>query len=201
MVAFLAFAMIASGCEEAMEEYGISVDENALVGGDRSDTLKHCVAESTVYSERDNRLISEPEDNEFVCFSTFSQAIEFATDGRVILPEDATPETVTDEEINGSIGDIGTTYVIGIEYEHSNYNGYTYTFTNSVTCNGYTHSFSRITGWWNDRISSARAYSDCNHSIHYEHSNFGGATRDCGTACSYIGDAMNDRTSSLKWYK
>jgi len=201
----LAFALVVAGCEEEMDNYGISIDENALLQDKGALERKHCVGESTVYSAKDNSLLSEP-DSEPMCFKTFSRAIEYATGGRVMLSEDATPETVTDEEINGPIADsraisTAASYVIGIEYEHYNHQGATFTITSGVTCDGYIHSYTPITGAWNDTISSARAYSLCGHSLHYEHWNFGGASIDCGTSCSSVGAAMNDRTSSLKWWK
>ena len=203
-MAFLAFTMILSGCEEEMEEYAASINESGLIGGEKSSPLKHCVVESTVYSARDNKLLYEPEDDTPVCFRTFSKAIEFATNGRVVLSEDATPETVTDEEINGpTVDQLGpaATFVVGIEYEHANFGGATLTISSGVTCSGYTLSLSSMPSGWNDVISSAKAYSYCNHSLHYEHVNFSGASIDCGTACSYVGAAMNDRTSSLKWWQ
>ena len=50
---------------------------------------------------------------------------------------------------------------------------------------------------WNDRISSAKAYSGCIHFRHFEDINYGGAVVTC--TCYYVGDAMNDRTSSLQF--
>ena len=163
----------------------------------------HCVVGVAAESIATGEIVSQEKASEARCFKNFSEAVEFATRGRVQLPRGAVPEDVDDELLNG--GDIGieATYVIGIEYQHSNFGGATLTFTSSVTCYGYTHSYSNLSylSGWNDTISSARAYSGCTHSYHYEHAYFGGAIVDCGTSCSYVGGAMNDRTSSLRWFR
>lgn len=56
-----------------------------------------------------------------------------------------------------------------------------------------------IGGQWNDRISSAKGYSGCVQFRHFEDENYAGALRNCTPNCYYIGDAMNDRTTSLQW--
>lgn len=174
----------------------VSSDEQASYAGD---ALTHCVVRS--HAVRDGEPLRPERLPAAVptCFPTFSAAIEFATRGRVRLPDTMTVEELDDDLLNGP--DLGTlaTYVIAIEYEHINYGGASYTITNGNTCHGYQHSISSMPSGWNDVISSARAYAGCNHSYHYEHINFVGAIVDCHGTCSWIGDAMNDRTSSIRW--
>jgi hypothetical protein len=95
--------------------------------------------------------------------------------------------------------------VVGTEYQHRNYGGVS--FNARVTSNGFTCTGSlsdvdgqiaSLTSFWNDKISSYRTYAACNVK-HYEHSNFGGASVGYHASRSYIGDAMNDRTSSIRW--
>jgi hypothetical protein len=52
---------------------------------------------------------------------------------------------------------------------------------------------------WNDRISSFQGFSNCQIRI-YENANFTGATYGAFTATDYVGDAMNDRTTSVRYY-
>jgi len=49
--------------------------------------------------------------------------------------------------------------------------------------------------------SSSLAFSACGHSVHYEHNNQGGAAIDLRSGSSFIGAALNDRTSSILWYR
>lgn len=63
------------------------------------------------------------------------------------------------------------------------------------------YSYDHMPAGWNDVVSSARTWNNCHHFTHYENSYenryVNGASIDCGY-CSYVGDAMNDRTSSVR---
>lgn len=92
--------------------------------------------------------------------------------------------------------------VVGVEYQHSNFGGAT--LTSYVNPNGFvcTGSFGDVDAWfnsvpsgWNDIISSFRGYSVCWTRI-FEHANRTGASFGHAPDTSYVGDAMNDRTSS-----
>ncbi|MFF0477176.1 hypothetical protein [Streptomyces sp. NPDC004284] len=101
-------------------------------------------------------------------------------------------------------GEAGTTatYVGGIQYWDSGYGGSTYTVTTSGTCDDSLdtdYSLSQVASAWNDGISSFRGYSNCGETL-YEHGGFGGATYGIYTSSSYVGDAMNDRASSITFH-
>jgi hypothetical protein len=133
------------------------------------------------------------------CFHEFSEAIEFATQGRVRVPQAVTLDELDDDLLNGpELGPLATN-VIAIEYQHKGFQGASYTITNSKGCATHKHSLKSMKQGWNDIISSAKAFAGCNHSRHYEHVGYKGAVKDCKRKCSYIGDAMNDRTSSIRW--
>lgn len=184
--------------EEAGADVGVDVSSSELTQQARK--RPHCVVEAVALHPGEAPP-EEPSAASPRCFDTFSDALFAATDGRVRLPPSVTAETLDDAMLRGGDehADLAT-YVIGIEYQHAWFQGATLTITSSVSCYGYNHWFpySSFPAGWNDIISSARAFSGCNHSYHYEH-DFSGAVVDCGTACGYIGDAMNDRTSSLFW--
>jgi hypothetical protein len=51
---------------------------------------------------------------------------------------------------------------------------------------------------WNDVISSSRGYNNCQLK-HWEHANWEGRSTGWLSSASYLGDAMNDETSSLQF--
>lgn len=61
------------------------------------------------------------------------------------------------------------------------------------------YSVSNVGSTWNDRISNWTGYSECQVHI-YENSSWGGASCGAYTSSSYVGDAMNDRTTSIRFY-
>jgi hypothetical protein len=93
-------------------------------------------------------------------------------------------------------------YVLSIDYVNANYGGSSYVWTAPGEClsSGGVYSVTSMPSGWNDVISSYNDYSNCFHNPHYENAGWKGASVDCGPACSYVGGAMNDRTSSEKWY-
>src|SRR5262249_12116789 len=125
------------------------------------------------------------------CFATFSDAMAAATSGRVRLPASATPASVDAPTLNSGAQPSSSDFVIGIEYADLNYGGASIIFHSSTTCDGSSHAWPDLRNLgWNDRISSALAFSGCNNSFHYEDINFSGALFNCGTGCSSLGAVM-----------
>lgn len=135
------------------------------------------------------------------CFDTFSDAMFAATGGRVRLPSAVTEDMLDDQILNGKSAATLASFVIGIEFVNRDFQGATLTITNAQTCLGFTQSLASMPAGWNDVVTSAKAFSNCNNSVHFENANFSssGAQINCGAACSFIGNAMNDRTSSIRW--
>ena len=94
--------------------------------------------------------------------------------------------------------------VIGTEYEHINFGGSSLNvtaptgFVCTTTVADVERVLSSMPAGWDNRISSYRTFSNC-WARHFEHINFGGANVGFSGTSSYIGDAMNDRTSSIQW--
>jgi hypothetical protein len=102
--------------------------------------------------------------------------------------------------------------IVGQEYVDANYSGASLTL--AVGSNGFTctddissewgdppnvdASVSSMPGGWNDKISSFRGYAGCWTKI-FEHSGFGGASLGYQADTSYVGGAMNDKTSSIRF--
>ena len=133
-----------------------------------------------------------------VCFPTFSDAVYKATGGALLLPEDFEPANLTEEMLLEAGGD---SFVLSVEFWNRNYNenpNESKIYDAPYRCSDSISWQTSYVGRHNDKFSSARNYSRCNVVRHFEHSDFGGAKVDC-SPCGYMGDAMNNRTSSIKW--
>ena len=94
-----------------------------------------------------------------------------------------------------------TSTVIGIDYVNSNFQGNTLTWTepNGGCKAGTSFQASSMPSGWNDVVSSARSFGNCNTYTHFENAGFTGSELNCGGQCATMG-AMNDKTSSEKWF-
>jgi hypothetical protein len=146
------------------------------------------------------------------CFGSFTEALNAATGGSVNLPSTVSPADAmrallaaeipvpAPDPVPMPVPAPNGRQVIGIEWEHANYYGSSSIYwSEAADCRTSSFEVAQVADAWNDRISSAQAYSYCNHSAHFEHADFTGAQVDCGTDCAYIGHAMNDRTTSIRW--
>ncbi|GII92045.1 hypothetical protein [Sinosporangium siamense] len=174
-------------------------------------------AEPGTPAEGDHCVVNLSKNNKTTCFGSFTAAIAAATGGAITNAPADPAEAVNDAAFNAqlkpsgkgeSAADAGASsarrqQVIGIEYQHSNHQGASYTFTGNRNCTGPTTD---VDFWfafpggspWHDIISSFRNYSNC-FTAHYEHSNFTGRSTPYQDDRDYIGDYLNDRTSSLRW--
>lgn len=198
--------------QQAAIDAGLSYQQPAWVRPENYDPgSKHCVGHIEPLQPGQTASIVQ----ERGCFDNFADALAVATGGRVRLPKDFRADDITQEILNtglaapsvteASIAGAQLTYVvIGIDWEHANFAGNSYTSetTHAAGCtDGTSYGWENMGGsWWNDRISSARGYTGCN-ADHFEHSFYGGAMLRCpqGTNnCANMG-VMNDQTSSINW--
>ncbi|WP_159047775.1 hypothetical protein [Streptomyces sp. WM6378] len=111
----------------------------------------------------------------------------------------ATPASAATTPATTTLGPAAT--VIGIEFVDANFQGATYTVTGG-TCTATTSDvdfyINSMPGGWNDVISSFRSYANCYTKL-YEDNNRTGATYGFVGDSSYVGNAMNDRASSIEW--
>lgn len=211
--------------ELSMEE--ISSQELALSnsGADSKTEMdnahKHCVLRLHEGTDQEDEALLEENKNkdkkqEIECYKTFAESMAMATNGRVVLPSDTTPQTLTAEQ-NDSISNLGSApmandVVWAVHFRYENFSGSSLTIVGSCRCDQGCHgSIQSLTGglsWWNDRVSSLRAYAGC-WVISYEHYNYGGREHLCknSTACSnmWVADPyydlyMDNRTSSMKYF-
>jgi hypothetical protein len=93
------------------------------------------------------------------------------------------------------------TYLIGQLFENLNYGGDDKLITASGDCDTNSdvdYSLGSMPSGWNDRVSSFKSYGLCATRI-WENTNFGGASYGFTVNSTYVGDAMNDRASSIQW--
>lgn len=119
----------------------------------------------------------------------------------------ATPAQALGDQI---IGD--GPFVIGVQYEHGGFGGARFQLVS--TSQGCTVGIDDVdfqtTGMgaaWNDKVSSFKTFGGGGPAPfntvcivnHFDNTNFGGQSTGYSFTRDYIGDAMNDRTSSIQW--
>ncbi len=153
------------------------------------------------------------------CFDTAAAAVEFATDGRVVVPENASrsevSQTIRQSQQNSSFGNSQTNqispqwtdHITSIQWSVQNKSGYTLYFYSSSTC-AQTYDGHILSGdygsafgsYWNNQIDSAEAFAGCTGVELWDLKNLGGASIKCSTYCSNLG-VMNDATTSARTWK
>lgn len=175
-------------------------DDLPLADADADAPAGHCIVEATSVPNDIAAVGEEPRVSATpICFPRFADAV-FAVTGERIAA-DVTPDVYEPgEQARSAGGPSEVKYVIGIEYQLIAYGGSSLIVYSGTTCATHTQKLSNL-GDFDNRPTSARAFSGCYHSYHYEGTNFIGALDDCFGQCWYIGPALNNRTSSLKWTK
>lgn len=141
------------------------------------------------------------------CFASFTTAISYATGGRVTdAPADAR-QAVASPSLKAELNRTPTaiqphSVVLGIQFWDIGYGGATYTVSGGGGCSPafdpgewYVNT---LNGNWDNEISSFHSYSGCRTNL-WENTYRSGATYGYFVDAYYVGDAMNDRTSSIDW--
>ena len=187
-----AAAQAATEGEITQDGRNVSAGSSAKSGSEQN---KHCVIRLSPVAEGQKESAS----NHIGCFSTFAAATYAGTNGAVSLPPDATPKALKESDLASSAYTL-----IGVDYEHSGYHGRSYSWyaTNSYGCRyGYYRYRTNMPSSFNDILSSTYStnYGECHYNTNFQHSGYWGRYKWCYDYCSYIGDWMNDRTSSKTW--
>jgi len=146
------------------------------------------------------------------CFDSFAASVYFSTNGAVLLDPSASRAAQLEQLDAAKVGvppvpvpvgadfdTIGADVQVGIDFSDYHYQGNSLTWMAPSGCSSTVHwATPTMPATWNDVVSSARAYSGCTTWLHYQDENYGGDVATC--TCYYIGDAMNDQTSSEEWY-
>lgn len=169
------------------------------VSADEQARESHCVVMLVPAQENQEEL----SDQGMTCFASLAESIAAATSNQVRLPATATIDDIDQalrsyERSTPLAG--AANYVLSIEFEHPSWKGSSRVFTAHTSCFSSAKSIKSMPSGWSDRISSARGYSGCGKVVHYQHTNFGGASITCRPNCASVG-LLNDRTSSIRWYR
>ncbi|WP_339154160.1 hypothetical protein [Actinomadura luteofluorescens] len=148
------------------------------------------------------------------CHRTFRQAIADATGGQItdapLDPAAAASDQTFNRRLDSTAGGkkharttLQDTIVVSIEYEHADYGGSSRVFTGTHPCTATTGDvdfvYSNLAAvGFDNTISSFMTFGNCFVS-HFENPDFGGIRTVFEPSRTYIGDLMNDRTSSLQW--
>jgi hypothetical protein len=163
------------------------------------DPEEHCIVGLEPLKEGQEESVA----SEMTCFTNFSEAIAAATGGAVQLPKDIDPSGITEEMLQSAMPAAQT--IISVSYQHSNFGGSSLTHyaNNTYGCtNGSSYFVSSLPSGWNDVISSTRLWGGCDRTYFFEHISFGGAALRVGPTTQLNGfGAMNDETSSIRWYR
>jgi hypothetical protein len=146
------------------------------------------------------------------CYSSFREAIRQATGGRVtdapLNSRAAMNDKAFEAKLNAAAAQSSLTgladadTIISIEYMDRDYEGEDQIWQATRGCpdnniNDVDHEIGDV-GWSDNQISSFRGYANC-WVKHWQYENFTGASVGPYSARSYIGDAMENRTTSIQW--
>lgn len=154
--------------------------------------VQHCVAELAPVSAGARTSVMKQRG----CYSTFAAAMAVATDSTVALSSEASPESVGEADLAAA-----ATRVIGIDYDGSFYRGSSYIWyvRNSFGCYGGFSYTANMPGFFNNRLTSTRGFNGCTRNTSYSGYFQTGFWVRCFPNCLYIGDVMNNQTSSKRW--
>jgi hypothetical protein len=125
-----------------------------------------------------------------------------ASGGSVSISDPASLTEADAQRITAAAGTASGqgSYLLGVYYADANYGGPTLSVYGNGTCDGDPNTVDWglpvMPAGWNDVISSFKSYSNCTSTI-FENGNYGGASYTAVNS-TYVGNAMNDRTSSIK---
>lgn len=104
--------------------------------------------------------------------------------------------------VSCTVAPLASSYLLGRFYDDINRTGPYLDIFASGPCDTNADldwSVFNIGSTWNDRVSSFQGYSACEIRI-YENEGYTGATYGTYSSTNYVGDAMNDRTTSMRFY-
>ncbi len=140
------------------------------------------------------------------CYKTVSQAAFAATNGRLRLPTNASlrDEIKAFKHLQRTIPN--ATNIISFLYQDAGFGGRSLRIqTSGPPCsssNNYGYALMPIVNGfnWNNQLSSIDGgYYNCEWIRIWDGAYYGGANLCINYGTSYVGDTMNDRTSSIYW--
>ncbi len=110
----------------------------------------------------------------------------------------------TEAEMRAALGPLprAGSYINGRLFNHADYGGERLDLMSSSDCDSDSDAdifFPQLTGFWENRVSSARGFGRCQIRL-WENQYYGGSSTVKQQDISYVGNAMNDQASSLKLF-
>ena len=156
----------------------------------------HCVVALSAGSAAKRSVVKD-----YRCFTTLSQAVTFASGGKVRLGARSSFSSA-DTALRRRSSSTVSAPVLGIEYNLTGFGGTSLTLTGiggSGCYGGTEYSFTNLgTYGWNDRIESARTYSNC-VGVHYKNSGLSGTSASVFGSRSDFG-SLNNEISSIRFF-
>lgn len=156
----------------------------------------HCVVALSPGSAAKRSVVKD-----YRCFSSLSQAVTFASGGKVRLGARSSFSSA-DTALRRRSSSTASVPVLGIEYNGTGFGGTSLTLTGrggSGCYGGTEYSFTNLgTYGWNDRIESARTYSNC-VGVHYKNSGLSGTSTSVFGSKSDFGSLRNE-ISSIRFF-
>ncbi len=154
-----------------------------------------------------SHCVADLDTQKTTCYDTFRESVAAATGGRIT--DAAQERAARDKDFVAKLNTrtdtrtsraASNTHVVGVFYWEGNYTGHTWIARAGRPClndGSWDHRW-RDLGGWNDAISSLQLAGNC-YVRAWEHSDYGGATQYYTSDTAWVGDAMNDRISSLQF--
>jgi hypothetical protein len=156
------------------------------------------------------------ESNQTTCFASFRYALSFATGGRITDAPELPSEAMHDVALGDRIDALSRTdpmsdvvrpvisthaeNVWGMFFEDAGWGGQAWIFLKNGECTSpiddVDKAVANVPTDMNDETSSFRCFANCWCKIFETHT-FGGASLGFWGQATYVGGAMNDRTSSI----
>jgi len=160
-------------------------------------TDRHCVSHLAAAPAGEDSVVVGSR-----CFATYEQAFEYGSRGQFNAPSNLRPSDVTPSMTVKAVA-AGAPFLLGTYWDWGSYQGTSWSYWGSHGCTSTSGwnlaSLSTGFGGADNRFESSKSFSNCNQNRHFEHPNYGGASRLCTPNCSDLG-AMIDHTSSLRWW-
>jgi hypothetical protein len=134
------------------------------------------------------------------CFPRFRDAVAAGSGGSIQLAPDASPASLTEEElVAGSSTSARVSVLLGTEYDSILYAGASNSYFAASTCTASTTwQVANVGAAWNDMFESGMGFGGCHTNKKFRNTNFGGAVVTCTPNCSNYGALIN-QVSSLRW--
>lgn len=190
-IAALAFLMVSGGAANAEESMPRNINTDQIEAVSQATKVSTALFDPSEVRgtvsvlDTDNGVITE--------FDSYDALIAGFQEDEKLLVVDGKQLTVTTTGANA----LAAVHVLAVFYANASYGGSTLLATTSISTFCDSHSYTGdLTGSWNDRVSSFKAFGGCRIRL-YENSNQGGSSYGTLVQASSVG-SLNNQASSYR---